>query len=100
MGREIAVNSNTLKNEVETMRKALQQLKTRIDESFTAIRELNDMWDGSASMTFLLEFAADHQELIKTCESIEALISSMDLSRLEYEKCEADVKSITDSLKI
>ena len=100
MSREIAVNSNTLKNEVETMRKELQQMRTRIDESFSAVVEMNNMWEGPAKMAFLMEFAADQQELVDICDNLDALINSMDLSRSTYEKCEADVKAITDSIRI
>ncbi len=100
MSREIAVNSNTLKNEVDTMTKSLQNLRTKIDESFAAVKELDNMWDGPASIAFLMDFVNDRQTLLDACDNIDNLIGSMSFARDEYEKCEADVKAITDNLKI
>ncbi len=100
MSREIAVNSTTLKKEVSTMKKAMQQLKNQINEAYTAVRDLDKMWDGPANAAFLTEFNQDRQTLLGFCDSLERLIESIEMSRVEYEKCEADVKVLVDSIKI
>ena len=99
MSREIAVNSTTLKSEVSTMTQALQQLRTEIDDAYAATRELDNMWDGPANMAFQEDFNNDRMVLLDICESMEKLIDSMGRARTEYEKCEADVKAIVDSVK-
>ncbi len=100
MGKEIAVNTNTLKNEVDTMTRALQQLRNRIDEAYAAVSDLDKMWDGPANVEFRTEFNNDRLRLVEICNSIERLINAMGKSRVEYEKCESDVKAIVDGIRI
>ena len=99
MSREIAVNSTTLKSEVNTMTQALQQLRAEIEDAYAATRELDNMWDGPANAEFQDNFNMDRMVLLEICDGVEKLIGSMGNARTEYEKCETDVKAIVDSIK-
>ena len=99
MSREIAVNSTTLKNEVSTMKTSLDSLRAEIEDAYTATRELDNMWDGPANVAFQENFNMDRLILLEICDGVEKLIDSMGNARTEYEKCEADVKAVVDSIK-
>ena len=100
MSREIAVDSTALKNEVFTMARALEQLETRIDEAYLATRELDNMWDGPANAAFREDFNNDRLVLLEMCDSLRRLVDSMGTSRMEYERCGAEVMSIVDGIRI
>ena len=98
--REIAINTVTLKGDIDKLKIALEQVRKSIDEAYTATYELDKMWDGPANMTFQAAFNNDQTALVKMCDDIEKMIDSMGMAKVEYEKCENDVNCIIDSIKI
>ncbi|MCR4640696.1 MAG: WXG100 family type VII secretion target [Lachnospiraceae bacterium] len=100
MSREIAVNTSQLQKEVDTMENALKLLKTRIDEAYQEVNELDKLWDGPDNKAFQESFRRDQAKMTEIYEALKSLVASMSMSRVEYEKCEADVKSIVDNIKI
>lgn len=100
MNREIAINTNTLQADIDKLNEKLDQVRKSIDEACTATYELDKMWDGPANMAFQAAFAKDKRDLEEMCNIIEKMIGSMSMSKTEYEKCEADVNSIIESIKI
>ena len=100
MNREIAINTTTLQGDIENLTTTLEQVRKAIDEAYVAVRELDKMWDGPANMAFQKSFKEDQRNLEELCDIIEKLIGSMSMSKTEYEKCEADVNTIIDSIRI
>ena len=51
-------------------------------------------------MAFQAAFKNDQAKMMEIYEALTKLVASMSMSRVEYDKCEMDVKNIVDSIKI
>ncbi len=100
MNREIAINTNTLQGDIDKLNEKLTQVRKSIDEAYTATHELDMMWDGPANIAFQAAFKKDQKDMEEMCNIIEKMIASMSMSKTEYEKCESDVNTIIDSIRI
>ncbi|MBR1472542.1 MAG: hypothetical protein IJ600_12995 [Lachnospiraceae bacterium] len=100
MSKEIAINTTTLQSDIDKLNQALEQVRKSIDEAYTATFELDKMWDGPANIAFQTAFRKDQNDMEEICKVVESMIRSMSLSKTEYEKCEADVNTIIESIKI
>ena len=100
MGKEIAINTATLQQDVDELRTKLEQVRKSINEAYSAVYQLDKMWDGPANIAFQAAFQKDQHDMEEMCNVISKMIDSMSNSRTEYEKCETDVNNIIDSIRI
>lgn len=98
--REIAVDTNTLQNDISDMRRTLDKVKERSESMFRAIDILDDMWEGASHEEVVRQNAYDCQKMRELCEVIEKLIECMRYADDEYMSCENAVHSIIKTIQI
>lgn len=100
MNREISINTSVLQGDIDKLKESLETVRKNIAEAYMATYELDKMWDGPANITFQTAFRKDQRDMEELCNTIEKMINSMEMARTEYDKCEADVNTIIDSIRI
>lgn len=64
------------------------------------MEELNAMWSGRANEAFKLQFRSDVELVQQVLERINKLSECMSYASGEYKKCEFEVKTLVESIKI
>lgn len=100
MSKEITVDTDLLKTDIDTMGDSLSQLRKLLEDVFGDIRELDTMWDGPANEEFNRQFQRDYETMKSQCDTIESMIDHYDYADKEYVKCENEVDSIVKSIRI
>lgn len=98
--REIAVDTNTLQNDIRDMQGALARVKERSERMFRELDALGGMWEGSLHEDFVRQSAADCQKVQELWEVIGRLIECMQYADKEYMSCENTVHSIIKTIQI
>lgn len=100
MAKEITVDTDLLKTDIDTMQESLTQLNKLVEDVFSDITELDTMWDGPANEEFNRQFKSDYETMKSQCDVINNMIEHYDYADKEYVKCENEVDSIVKSIKI
>ena len=98
--QEIAVDTNTLQNDIKDMKDALDEVKERAERMFDGFDALGGMWEGAAHDAFIRQGKADRQKMQELWEVIERLIECMQYADKEYLSCENTVNSIIKTIQI
>ena len=98
--REIAVDTNTLQNDIRDMQDALGRVKERSKRMFDEIDALGDMWEGASHEAFIRQSREDCQKMQELWEVIGGLIECMQYADKEYISCENTVHSIIKTIQI
>lgn len=98
--REIAVDTNTLQNDIKDMQDALGKVKEKSERMFDGIDALGSMWEGDSHDAFIRQESADRQKMQELWEVIERLIECMQYADKEYMSCENTVHSIIKTIQI
>ena len=76
------------------------QLNSDIRRLRTKMDAMNGMWEGPANAAMRQRFQADYQQMQALCASIEELIQVLEAIRRSYDRCEDEVRSAVDALRI
>ena len=96
----IEVNINTLNSDIGNMQSELNGLRSEMKKAFTAVAELDRMWNGPANDAFNKAFQDDNQSMEEMCKIVDRLIEYMTNAREEYRKCENAVSAEIDAIRI
>ena len=100
MGDYIAVNIETLEQDIKDLEETLASIRGEMNGMFESVSELDKMWDGPANAVFVQQFLTDKGIFEDLCESVDGIIDSMNNAKTTYRKCEANVKSEIDKIKV
>lgn len=100
MGKEIAVNTVTLNQDIETLTTTLGQIKKNLGKMYDAVNALDSMWDGDANAIFNQQFETDRSAMEDVCKNIQSVIDCMDYAKEQYNTCEGRVGEIVSSIRI
>ncbi len=100
MGDYIAVNIETLEGDIKDLQDTIKNIRGEMDGMFQSVTELDTMWDGMANAAFKQQFMKDKEILETLCESVDGIIDSMSNAKTTYRKCEANVKSEIDKIRV
>lgn len=98
--REIAVDTNTLQNDIRDMQDALGKVKEKSERMFDGLDALGSMWEGDSHDAFIRQERADRQKMQELWEVIARLIECMQYADKEYISCENTVHSIIKTIQI
>lgn len=98
--REIAVNTENLGRDIESLRGLLRDLKTNKDKMVQEIEELNVMWKGPANEIFVKQFGLDCASFDFLYKTIEEMITAMEHAKREYEQCDNKVNNLVSAIRI
>ena len=100
MADVVEVDISTLKSDVGEMQEKLTLVNNDMIAMFDAVEALDATWDGPASETFRMQFLADKQIFEELSTAVEGILNSIEHAVEQYTKCEAEVSSIIDGIKI
>lgn len=98
--KEIAVSTENLGRDIESLRGLLGDLKTNKDKMVQEIEELNVMWKGPANETFVKQFGLDCASFDYLYKTIEEMIKAMENAKKEYEQCDNKVNNLVGAIRI
>ncbi len=96
----IEVNATSMDNDIREMEAAIRDIRNDMKVMFDSVVALDAMWDGPANETFVRQFMVDREAFGDLCESMDGFVESMKNARDEYRKCEGNVNSIINGIKI
>jgi len=97
---EIAVDTNTLSNDIQALQEALNYARQQLNDMFSQIHEMDAMWDGPANSEFNAQFQKDYEFSMDLCSVIEALLECMEGAKAQYNACEESVGGIVCSIMV
>lgn len=100
MAKEIEIDTNILANDIETMQSLLDSINADMDRMYDAVHVLNTMWEGKANAAFNVQFHKDQADMRELCKLIQKIIGYLRFAKDNYNKCENQVSSIVNSIKI
>lgn len=96
----IEIDTGQLNRDIEDLDESIVRAEKSLTAMVQEMEELNSMWQGKANAAFRAQFENDNimmQELLKEMQKLE---ECMRYASTEYVKCENEVKSMVDSIKI
>lgn len=96
----IEVETEQLKRDTQELLENKQKAETVLNEMVGEIEALNAMWSGQANLAFRNQFNKDVILMKELLAKMQQLAECMDFASGEYAKCENEVKSLVDSIRI
>lgn len=96
----IEVETEMLKKDAQELLEKKQNAETALKEMIGEVEELNAMWKGKANDAFRAQFGIDVMKMNALLERMKKLGECMEFAASEYVRCEGEVKSLVDSIKI
>lgn len=96
----IEVDTQQLERDKETVKERLMQVEQSLKRVYELVEELDAMWDGPANLAFRQQFANDRESFEEMCREVKNLIESLAYAKMEYEKCENQVKAAVAAIRI
>lgn len=100
MQQEIAINTDTLSRDIDTLQAQLNMIRHDMQRMYEAVRVLDTMWDGPANAAFNVQFNKDHTDMNALCDTVQKIIDCMSYAKGEYNACEHDVSAIIAAISV
>lgn len=97
---QIAVNTSTLRQDINDMDKQLSTIKKTADDMFDGIQVLNGMWEGKAHDTFLQAVKDDKNAIDELNQTIKDLLKCFDYADKQYISCDQNIRQIIRSISV
>lgn len=99
-GGEIAVNPAQLASDIKRMRETASVLRSRLQELYRYMEELDTMWEGAANHAFHMQFGMDREQMGRLCRTLDGMIDCYDHAQREYGNCEREVFAIEEDISV
>ena len=96
----IEIDTDQLKRDTQELIGSRRNAEAALNEMIQEIEELNAMWSGRANDAFRTQFANDVTMMNELLDKMKALAECMEFAAREYIKCEGEVKSMVDNIRI
>lgn len=100
MGNIIGTSTERMKTDITDYGTSVQKVDEALKNAYAAIEELNRTWSGPAHDALVAQFEADQLTMNDLLKDLRDYGSDLDNARNEYEKCEANVDSLINSMKV
>ena len=97
---QIKVNTQTLDTDSQTVLGYLKDIEKQKGNVASSMIELNRMWSGPAYDQFVAVVSDDLTRLDLLLENLKKIYNYEQRAKTEYEKCESQIKTMIDDLKI
>ena len=96
----IEINTEQLQTDINAIREQTVRTKNGLDGMMGELEELNGMWQGRANEAFRRQTAKDREFMETMLGEMQKLAESMENARKEYIRCENEVISTVESIRI
>lgn len=93
---KIEVDTNQIQSVLRTFRTTIDDWKERRSLIWSALDEINDMWDGDANDEFNALTNAERPNFENLETALENYYSALDKAAQEYEDAETEVRNIVN----
>lgn len=100
MPNYIKVSTQRLNQDRDTIQSEMKDISRSIEELAEEMRLLGQTWEGPAWLAFQNQAAADIENMQMIYEKLSVYISHIEFAVKEYQKCENQVNSLVDSIRI
>ena len=100
MSKRIEIRTQTLSTNISIIQAQLDAIEADMETMYAAVKHLDTMWDGPANKAFNEQFGYDHADMKELCKTIQKIIDCFTYAKTEYDKCEVEVASIVNSIRI
>jgi len=97
---KIRVNTDSLNRTRENVANQIKQIRGQITNMYGEITALNSMWEGEAHAAFDTHFKSDVKNLENLCKSLDGIVNYENNAVTEYNRCERNVASLINSIKV
>lgn len=96
----IEIDTEQLKRDTQELIENRNHAEAALKEMIQEIEELNTMWSGKANRAFRVQFTNDVTQMNELLDKMDKLADCMEYAEREYVKCENEVRSMVDSIRI
>ena len=98
--KEIEINTDRLKADVETLNGNITQLETQMRNMFRSMQDLDRTWEGPSHSTFDAQFSQDLQTFEEMIGTLNELNKALKNAADQYDKCENKVHDLVSSIQV
>ena len=98
--KQIAIDTGILQNDITAYEEALNTVKSKMDNMFTNMKELDTMWEGEANNAFMVQFNKDYSSMKELCNLLTKLLEDLKLAKKEYDQCDSSVNAVINAIQI
>lgn len=98
--KQIAIDTGILQNDINAYEEALNTVKSKMDNMFTNMKELDTMWEGEANNAFMVQFNKDYSSMKELCNLLTKLLEDLKLAKKEYDQCDSSVNTVINAIQI
>lgn len=96
----IETDTSALARDAGSLDSKTARIEREAEGMFTAVRELDAMWDGPANETFVKMFRQDYETLRELCRALHTLAGCMSQAGRTYEVRENEVGGVVSAIRI
>ena len=100
MGNIIGTSTERMKSDITQYGNSVQKVDDALKNAFAAIEALHSTWSGPAHDTLTAQFAADQSVMMDVLKDLREYGTDLENAKTEYEKCESNVESLINSMKV
>lgn len=100
MAEKIRVNITTLSSNLATLVSQAKQAHTSFEGLKSSINALHATWDGPSHDALTAQFEGDASVMQESLDLLDKFLSSVESARDEYKKCEDQVSTKIDSIRV
>lgn len=100
MIEEVEIDIGQLSSDLDQLCQLRVKLKQNMGLMEESIKELNNTWEGAAHDEFIRGFDEDCKSINEMMTTLSQFLESLEYARNEYSKCDADIKSSVDAIRI
>lgn len=100
MSTYIEIDTEQLKRDTQELQSNEKSAESALQEMVQEVNELNTMWSGKANQAFRTQFNKDVELMTELLEKMKRLAECMEFASTEYVKCEQEVRTLVDGIRI
>lgn len=100
MADYIKVSTQGIGRDKDSIQQELEGIGQSVESLYQEMQSLGQTWEGPAWQNFQGQVASDIENMQLICEKISGFLEHMEYARTEYQKCENQVGSLVDSIRI
>lgn len=96
----IEIDTEQLNRDIQELEQVTARAESSLEGMMNEIGELNAMWKGQANWAFRTQMGKDQSIMTELLNEMKRLAECMTFASQEYVRCENEVKSAVDSIRI
>lgn len=94
------IDTQQLRTDIRSLEDNIGRLEKSLENMMSDLEGLNAMWTGRANQAFRAQVSQDRSFMEDTLRHLIRLTECMTYAEKEYVRCENEVKSLADSIRI